>query len=76
MKIYHHTVVFLCPSFLCLDSLTFCVFSYQIKVPTKTAKIDEKGPAKVDAKRALLKAGSKSGVATHCLYLKCMQKSD
>ena len=48
-----------------------------IKVPTKTAKIAGKGPAKKDAKKAELKSRSKSGVVTHqCLYFKCMQKSN
>ena len=47
-----------------------------VKGPTKTAKIGGKGPAKKDAKKAELKSRSKSGVVTHCLYFKCMQKSN
>ena len=47
-----------------------------IKVPTKRAKVGGEGQAKKDAKKAELKSRSKSGVVTHCLYFKCMQKSN
>ena len=47
-----------------------------VKEPTKTAKIGGKDPAKKNAKKAVLKSGSKFGIFFHCLYLKYMQKSD
>ena len=47
-----------------------------VKEPTKTANIGGKDPAKKNAKKAVLKSGSKFGIFFHCLYLKYMQKSD
>ena len=41
-----------------------------VKEPTKTAKIGGKDPAKKNAKKAVLKSGSKFGIFFHCLYLK------
>ena len=47
-----------------------------VKEPTKTGKIGGKDSAKKDAKKAVLKSGSKFGRFFHCLYLKYMQKCD
>lgn len=77
MKIDHCFVVFLCYYFLSRFSDVLVYLYIVFKVPTKTAKrkIGTKGPAKEDAKGAVPKSRSKSGIVIHLLYLKCMQKS-